>query len=330
MNKSTISLIIIILAAFIILPVQAQVKVAQSGLQFLKVDVGARAAAMAGAFTEMSGDATVMFYNPSGIAEIESNIDVFAGQTMWIADIKYNTAAVVKNLGGKWGSIGIGLIYADYGDDIIETQFTTANTAGYIETGRTVGIGAYAAGLNYARKLTEKFFVGAQARYVAQWLGYSTMNDNSRKKNEVSGLSFDFGTTFYPGFKSFKFGMSIRNFSKEYKYEKESFNLPLTFTIGVAMDMMDFTDQEDHSLWIAVDAIHPRDYSERMHLGTEYWYMGMFAVRAGYKFNYDEEGISAGVGFKYNVSGLDMRLDYAYTDFGVFDPVNRISVGFAF
>jgi hypothetical protein len=329
MNKMTKSIILMIIAVGLILPAQAQVKVAQSGMQFLKVDVGARAAAMAGAFTEMSGDATVMFYNPSGIVEIESGVDVFAGQTMWIADIKYNTAAAVMNLGSVWGSVGIGLIYADYGDDIVETRFSPT-APGYVITGNNVSVGAYAAGLSYARKLTEKFFVGGQVRYVDQWLGFSTMNDNSRKKNEVSGLSFDFGTTFYPGFRSLKFGMSIRNFSREFKYEKESFNLPLTFTIGVAMNLMDLSNQKEHALWLAIDAIHPRDYSERMHVGAEYWYMGMFATRAGYKFNYDEEGFSAGVGFKYSVSDLDLRIDYAYSDFGVFDPVNRISVGFAF
>ena len=31
--------------------------------------------------------------------------------------------------------------------------------------------------------------------------------------------------------------------------------------------------------------------------------MDMIALRAGYKYNYDEEGISAGVGIKYAVEG---------------------------
>jgi len=51
--------------------------------------------------------------------------------------------------------------------------------------------------------------------------------------------------------------------------------------------------------------------------------MGMFALRAGYKFNYDEEGLTVGVGFRLR----GVKLDYAYSDLGVFNAVNRLSIG---
>ena len=304
-------------------------KVAQTGLQFLKVDVGARAAAMGGAYLVAGYDATSMFYNPAGIANISSDFDIFAGQTQWIADIKYNTAAIVKNF-ENIGAIGISFIIADYGDNIIGTQ-VAANDKGYVETGN-LDVGAYAIGLSYAKQLTEKFTVGAQIRYVGQNLGENLMADGNTVENKVNGLSFDFGTIFYPGFKSFRFGVSVRNFSADYQYEEESFELPLTFAIGVAMNVLDFTEMrnEDHSLLVTVDAIHPRDYSERINLGAEYWFNNMFALRGGYKFNYDEEGLTAGLGVKLNISKMNLKLDYSYTDFGVFNSVNRFSVGFSF
>jgi len=59
--------------------------------------------------------------------------------------------------------------------------------------------------------------------------------------------------------------------------------------------------------------------------------MDMVALRAGYKCNYDEEGLSAGVGIKYAVEGgFGIKIDYSYSDLGVFDAVNRISVGASF
>jgi hypothetical protein len=331
MKKITIFVFILFISAIFTAPAHSDgiKKVAQTGLQFLKVDVGARAAAMGGAFLVGGYDASIMFYNPAGIANISSDLDLFAGQTQWIADINYNTAAVVKNF-GTLGTFGISIVLADYGDDIIGTQVAT-NDKGYVETGN-LDVGAYAIGISYAKQLTDKFTVGAHVRYTGQKLGENLMADGSTMENKVDGLSFDFGTIFYPGFKSFRFGMSVRNFSADYQYEEESFELPLTFTIGVAMNVLDFMESqsENHSLVVAIDAIHPRDYTERIHLGTEYWFNNMFALRGGYKFNYDEEGLTAGLGVKLNVSNMNFKLDYAYTDFGVFDSVNRFSVGFSF
>ena len=149
-------------------------------------------------------------------------------------------------------------------------------------------------------------------------------------ENDVNGFAYDFGTMFYPGFKSFRLGMFIRNFSPEFKYVEEGFELPLTFVLGFAMDILDFWGEHSNPLLISVDAIHPRDYSERIHVGAEYLFMNMFALRAGYKFNYDVEGLSAGLGFKADVGGFAVDLGYAYSDTEFFDAVNRISVGFSF
>jgi hypothetical protein len=302
-------------------------KVGQTGLQFLKVDVGARAAAMGGAYNMVGEDATALFYNPAGISKVTSSVDFFLSRTEWIADISYNAFGIVKNL-GTWGNFGLSFMNADYGDNIIGTQVAD-NEQGFVETGN-LDFGSYAVGIAYGRGLTEKFSIGAQIRYVAQHLDKSTLNEGQTVDNEVSGLSYDFGTIFYPGFKSFRMGMSVNNFSTEFKYQKEGFQLPLTFKVSFGMDMLDMLGEHENSLLIALDAIHPRDYTERIHLGGEYLFGDMFAFRAGYKFNYDEEGLTAGVGFKSELGNFKLKIDYAYTDFGIFDVVNRFSLGIAF
>lgn len=328
MNKLSLFILMILLFAFLIEPTYPAIKkVAQTGLQFLKVDVGARPAAMAGAYNMVGEDATALFYNPAGIGKMESGFDLFVGRTEWIANISYNAMGLVKNL-GPWGNVGLSFINADYGNDIIGTQVAD-NEKGFIETGN-LDFGAYAVGLAYARQLTNKFSIGGQAKYAYQHLGQSTLNEGATVKNKVSGVAFDFGTIFYPGFKSFRMGMSINNFSTEFKYQKEGFQLPLTFKVSFAMDALDLLGEHKNSLLIALDAVHPRDYTERIHLGGEYLLMDMFAFRAGYKFNYDEEGLTAGLGFCGDIGGLDIKIDYAYSDFGVFNMVNRFSFGISF
>ncbi len=328
MKNLIIFLVVVFSTTIAIVPAHSTVKkLAQTGLQFLKVDVSARAAAMGSAYTMPGNDASAMFYNPAGIASMEHNFDFFASRTEWIADISYNAVGVAKDL-GKWGTVGAGLIFSDYGDDIIGTRVAITEK-GYEKTG-TIDVGAYAVGLSYARSMTEKFSIGGQIKYAAQHLGSSILTEGGKaKENKVSGLAFDFGTIFYPGLKSLRIGMSVNNFSQQFKYEEEPFQLPLTFRIGVAMDVLDFMGEHGNPLLIAIDALHPRDYTERIHIGGEYWYNNMFALRAGYKFNYDEEGLSAGIGFKYTIAGISMKLDYAYSDLGIFNAVSRFSFGLA-
>ena len=327
-------LAIVCISIVLVMPAQAAMKkVAQAGLQFLKIDMSARSAGMGSAFTMMGNDANSMFHNPSGVAYFDSDYDFFLTNTTWIADISYIGGGLLVNFGNV-GTFGLNFMNANYGE-IIGTRITSTEE-GFEETGDIGGdVGAYMVGLVYAKKLSEKFSMGGQIKYVAQSLAKSQITlDGDEIDNDVSGIAWEFGTTFYPGLvESFRFGISVKNFSQEFQYEQESFELPLTFNIGFAVDAFDIignVDQETHSLMIAMDAIHPRDYTERIHLGTEYWFMNMVALRGGYKFNYDEESFSFGLGVKLNVGGLDLKLDYAYSDFGEFDNVNRISFGASF
>jgi hypothetical protein len=328
-------IILLAVASIFTVPAHSTMKkVAQTGLQFLKVDVVARAAAMGGAFMMIGDDATAMFYNPAGIALMSHSFDFFSGRTNWIAEINYNAVGAVKNL-GNWGAVGFSAITSDYGD-IIGTQVAQSSDSptdiekGFVETGM-IDVGAYAVGLTYARSLTNKFTVGGQIKYVSQHLGENILNKGDNPvENKVSGYAFDFGTIFYPGFQSLRVGMSIRNFSGQFQYEETPFQLPLTFTVSAAMDVLDLMGEHESPLLLAIDAVHPRDYTERIQFGGEYLFMGMFALRAGYKFNYDEEGLTAGIGLKYTISRMNLKLDYAYGNMDIFDSVNRFSIGISF
>ncbi len=302
-------------------------KVAQTGLQFLKIDMSARSAGMGGAYTMVGNDASALFGNPAGISEMESTYDVFGSRVNWVADIYYSGAAAAANL-GNLGTFGLHFMTSEYGE-IIGTRVAD-NEAGYVETGN-LDLDTYVVGFSYARRLTNKFTMGGTVKFTSQHLGSNLMPSGETVTNKVSGLGYDFGTIFYPGFRSLRVGMSIRNFSPQFKYEETAFELPLTFRIGFAMDVLDLVGgMNNHSLVVDLDAIHPRDYTERIHVGGEYWYGDIIALRAGYKSNYDEQGLSLGFGLKYEISGIDLKFNYAYSDFGALSNVNRITIGGAF
>jgi hypothetical protein len=132
---------------------------------------------------------------------------------------------------------------------------------------------------------------------------------------------------FRTGLKSFAFGMSVRNFSREVTYEQESFPLPLTFTLGVSMDAMDFFSDRSlvNSVLVSIDAVHNRDYYEQVFFGLDCKVLDVLSIRGGYVTSSDEAGFSVGAG----VTKFGAAVDYAFAPFGVFDNIHRISVRFS-
>ncbi|NOY59064.1 MAG: UPF0164 family protein [Calditrichaeota bacterium] len=300
-------------------------KVAQSKMQFLKLGVGARAVAMGDAFMAISGDPISIFYNPAGCAYTEGLSLAFT-QTNWIADIDHKAGVLTYNT-GRYGVIIADYITVDYGS--MERTVVDAHAwEGYISQGN-FSAGEYAFGLGYATAITDRFSLGGQVKYAYQDLAssqvwqylYTEFQSTKRIKNETEAVAYDFGTFYNSDFKNIRIGMSVQNFANK--------PLPITFRFGAAIDLNELIapNEKKYVLTFAVDALHPKDYSERMHFGLEYVFDNLFALRGGYKLNYDEESFTGGFGLKTAIKGLHMQFDYSFTNFGAFGFINRFSLG---
>ena len=331
MNKARRYILPVLLVAFFVaLPAQGSVKkIAQTGMKRLDIPIGARASGLGGAYTAVANDPSAIFYNPAGLALTQGG-HVFLNQTQWIADITVNAGAVSYSL-ENWGVFGLSFAAVDWGT--INGTKRALNDAGFVETGE-FSPDNYAIGLSYSRRISSQFSAGVHVKYLHEKLGSNeegTFDDPRTFTAEADIIGFDMGTLFYTGFKDLRFGMSLVNFSEELKYRAESVPLPLTFKFGIAMDLTTlFMESEEHVLTLAVDALHPRDYTERLHFGLEYALKDMVFLRGGYKTNYDEVDISFGGGVKAEVSGMALGVDYAYIQFQNFDPVHMFSFDFSF
>lgn len=307
-------------------------KRAQSGFQFLSVVSDARGAAMAEAMTGLEAGSSALFFNPAGMADLESRIDMSASLNEWIADITHNAFSLaVRPWNGNYGVLGFSFQSVDYGE-FYRTRVNKDNDLWYDDLG-TFELSAMAFGVGYAKRLTDRFRVGGQVRWVRQNLGetdipvVSAGTDTTTVENVLKPYAIDFGTQFQTGFRSLVFGMSVRNFSKEIKYVQEGFQLPLVFTLGACMNVLDFFREMpfDQALWISVDASHHRDHPEQLKLGMEYRAMNALSLRGGYIWGNDEDGFSFGIG----VRRFGFGFDYSYSPFGVFDRVQRMTARFA-
>jgi long-subunit fatty acid transport protein len=324
------------------LPVQAQfAKVGTVGLKFLDIGVGGRALAMGEAYAAVANDASAVFWNPAGIANIASG-DVFFGYTNWPADINLYSAAMVTKTG--LGHLGAHFTILNTG---LMNRTTTENPDG-------VGAGTFAfedwaAGVSYARYLTDRFSFGTNFKIIREKLA----------DWDETGWAFDIGTYYDTGFRTLRIGLAILNFGPDFRYDVEDVDgvpvappygghnngldddgdgfvdnnadetavpLPLTFRGGLAFDILETATSK---ATVTAEVAHPSDNEERYNFGGEYWFQNLIAVRAGWKLNADEGGLTAGAGLKLPVlSGASF--DYAYNDLGKLQGVHRGSFSLSF
>jgi hypothetical protein len=304
-----------------------------SGAQFLKIGVGARAAAMGGAYVAIVQDATAPFWNPAGITRIKSQAVHFS-HTKWFDTFDVNAASYVYNA-GSFGALAASVMVLGVDEMEITTEFSPNGTGRYFDAQDL------ALALSYARDLTDRFRVGLTARYLQQRIWNET----------ASGIAFDVGTQYQLPFRNLTLAMCMSNFGPDLQYggadlgvkwdrdanfpnrlvptllETESFALPLNFEFGIAMDLV---RTRFAKAIVALDAVHPNDNRERIHLGTEITFFDRIALRGGYKVNHDEEVYDLGFGITAFFAGMPLCVDYAYSVFDLLPDVHRFSFGVSF
>ncbi len=320
----------------------------QTGMKFLTMSVDARATAIGGAVTaEREGSSTSLFYNPASMAGMPGSFSASFGDLQFITDIHYLSAsAAYRPPGGNFGVFGVSVASVDYGEFI--GTIRANNEVGFVETG-AYSPTALSVGVGYARSFTDRFAAGAQFKYAYQNIGDDFVTEQDF--GEQTGGSFnpgaveatdsyskgtiavDFGVVYHTGFRSLLIAMSARNFAGEQIYERERFELPLTFQLGASMNLLDLTamNPDMHSLTLHVDAQRPRDFEEHVKFGVEYTFMNIVSLRGGFEQTVsEEEGVSLGAGLHHEFSGFRVGADYAYTDWGLFGDVQRIGINVGF
>lgn len=314
-------------AALLLLPAVSEAsfaKVGTAGAQFLKIGLGTRGAAMGGAFIATADDPSAAWWNPACLVRVPG-MQVQVTHTEWLEDIRYEAGAVTREFPGLGTfALQFGLLSSG------EMDVTTVEQPG--GTGETFTCGDIVAGLTFSRMLTDRFSTGLTLKYIRE-----SWDDVS-----ASGLAVDLGTLYNTGFRTLRIGMTVQHFGGELTPDGEyttwnsgsdslksymPYSLPMTFKLGMAMDVI---DRGPHRLTVEVDGIHPNDNVEQVGVGAEYWFNGLVALRGGYRINTDEEGLTAGAGFRIPVGGKTIALDYAYADFNRLDMVHRASLGFSF
>lgn len=310
-----------------------QTKVGTSAAPFLGIPIGTAATAMGGSYVSMVNDASALYWNPGVISRFE-NTEISFMNADWFLDSKYTWGAIIFNIGNDMAA-GVQIAYLDYGQEEVTTIYKQDGTGEFWEAHDLM------IGLSLAKSFTEKFSLGGTFKYVEQKI----------YNEAASSVAFDIGLLFITGFQGMRLGMSISNFGSDmqldgkdlfHTYDSDPDNLgnnhtvtskkntdkwpiPLVFRVGLSMEVIEFSG---NVLSISTDSVVPSDNSSNINVGAQVAVMDAVYLRAGYQalgLTNNESGITAGIGVKYFVPGLSqIKLDYAFGDYGIIDDVHII------
>jgi hypothetical protein len=320
---------------------------------FLKIGVGSRAEAMAGAFVAQVNDVSALYWNPAGMSNVEKR-EVLVHRTDWILDINHIYVAAGLPI-SNFGTLGFSVSSLSMGEmDQTTAEFPDGSGVKFSASNFAIGVG-------YARNLTDRFAVGVHAKYVQEKISASS----------ASTFALDFGTIYTTGFRGMKIGMSISNFGGKLRMqgreqlqrvdidpglgsnpteiparlETESWPLPLSFRLGVSLDVM---KNETSRLTTNLDYTDPRDVNPLSSLGVEYGFRNLVFLRGGFRTGLanlglfentnlkaqekdaEESFLTFGGGLNLKYSDYHLKIDYAFSDLGRLNNVHRFSIGFAF
>lgn len=286
---------------------------------FLRMEQGARALGMGGAFSAIGGDVESVWWNAAGAAPIES-VQIMASYVSFIEEISSSYAAFAIPLGKQRGSIIGNVNYISYGS--VETRDAAGNSLGDVSPSNL------AASAGYAFNLSSNFSIGFIAKHIQQNLGTI----------KGSGVAFDAGLIIGISPK-ISLGLAAQNLGPKLKTEDYENKLPLNLKGGLAFAV-------SQKLLLAADAEKPVDAESRIHIGCELAMSKTFVIRAGYNTS-SAAGFTAGAGIitpiSFGSSNSDnwwknalnsdtthniIRIDYAYVTTGSFETTHRLSLTF--
>ncbi len=294
-------------------------KVGTAGAQFLKIGVGARAVGMGECFVAVADDASGIWWNPACVARItqDGGSRLTLNHSTWPADISHEFFGYAFTYHGLPGSYAFSSTVLQMDPITRRTEYSPDGT------GENFDAGSFNLGATWAKNLIDRFSFGVTAKYL-----HLGLDDAS-----ADGFLVDFGTLYFTDFRTIRIGMAIQSLGPSVSFLDDSFPMPTMFRVGTAMDAY---QSEDHNMLLAFEFDHPADNAERISFGSEYTLKTFepnvtLQVRGGYRYNRDEENLTAGFGVDFPTGSVSrMRVDYAFSAMDYLDDTHKFSAELSF
>lgn len=285
---------------------------------FLRLEVGARLAALSGSSVSLTDDANMLFSNPGTLPTL-SKATASAGFLKHLLDVNSGNVVYGQSIGDA-GTVAGGIVFVDYGSfDETDRSLNVLGSFGARDLALVTGWGM---------ALNERTSVGASLKFI-----YSSIASYSS-----SALGLDLGVLYQIPEERITIGASLLNAGTQlgtYAGTRES--LPLELKAGMSIQpqhMPAILSLTFHKLNEADDGFFSRFSS--FSIGAEFLLSENIRLRAGYNNERRTDlklGTSTGLaGFAFGggVRISSYLVDYAFSSYGTIGGLHRVSVGMTF
>ena len=278
---------------------------------FLKVPIGARASALSNAYYALSNDHLASFYNPAGLAQVQTK------------DISFTFMNYLVGYNG--GALSVTFPINNSSTFAIFTKFTGAggidktdidlDTGELIDLDETFGTYDVLLGVSYGKILSEILDFGINLKMISE-----TIDEYSSQ-----AAAADIALIHQTPNPKLKFGLAAKNLGMQItKFDKKKEDLPIQFHAGFSYNIS--------RGYFNLDLVKPLDQDVYANIGLEKEMYKNFIMRLGYKSNATDwqvgsnidflAGISTGFGFNWK----NYKFDYALNSFGELGFIHQLTV----
>ncbi|MFC2134232.1 PorV/PorQ family protein [Bacteroidota bacterium] len=314
MLKRTLLVITLFLLSINYTP--AQTVIGKYAGEFLAIGVGARALGMGGSQVAIVNDVTSGYWNPAGLARLDYPQFALMHEEHFGDLVNYNYGAAAI----PWGddmSVGISVIRLSVdgipdtrsslwdanGDGILDIHTDRLDYTQITEFNNT----DWAFLFTFAKRQSENFYWGANVKIIRRDLA----------EFGATGIGFDVGAVYIPA-ENLYLGATVQDVTTTlvaWSTGRNELISPtakigaaygLDFLGGTIMPALDFDIRFENRQFASNFNLGPVSFD--MHLGFEYNYNDVFAVRAGYN---DVKQFTLGAGVKLP----KLNIDYSFARF---------------
>ncbi|RAJ06549.1 hypothetical protein LX64_01676 [Chitinophaga skermanii] len=289
-------------------------KASPTAVPFLRMNTDIRSAGIGESGVALPGDNVTHYANAARMAQIESKGAVAVAYTPWMSNLAKNIALYAASGHYKFNErevFSASLRYFKQGK-LLQTD----------EYGQSVGESNpydLAVDVSYARKLSNRFSIGAAFRYINSHIANNSYAGYKNGNAVAADLGVYYQSKENAQGQSWHAGAALTNVGTKIKYgeDNSSYKLPSNFALGVAFQQK---WEELHQVILTTEVNKPlvKSYVDGFgknivyNVGGEYAYRKMLALRAGY--NYENTAVG---GLRYVTTGLGvyykiLRFDLAY------------------
>ena len=250
---------------------------------FLRLGIGARAAARGGAFTAVANDVSAIYWNPAGLVNLNRTQAQLSLNRHPLGAFQ-SFVAVATPYDEKW-AFGIGLASLNVssndarpGDQAQpDFVFSKHNRALYF---------------SLAHKIKDDVMIGTNAK----------MFYSDKYGANAFGGGFDLAMMIEAN-DQMKIGIGVQDIGSGVRWNDDlGEDFPLTLRTG-------FLLHSEAQVAFSLDMLKSEGMDARFSLGVVYEGISSFPVRAGY----DGNGLTGGSGFKVPISTMTLYVDYGFT-----------------